>query len=179
MRAELMDECLDIVCGLWHGQPFSFSGKHYTVEPTEFPTIGHTVQTPRVPIWCVGALGSDKSMSRARRWDGVIPQVVVNGKGEQASLDAVAKFRAEEHGDVGERPGAASVVIGGPGGSEHCHGGVGRRRGERRWIEVDVEDAIGAAEPGLAAASTPPTTRPHLASCDRTPLPESAGSPPS
>ena len=57
MRAELMDECLDIVCGLWAGQPFAYDGTHYTVKPTEFPTIGHTVQSPRVPIWCVGALG--------------------------------------------------------------------------------------------------------------------------
>ena len=45
VRAELMDECLEIACGLWHGQPYSFSGKHYTVEPTDFPTIGHTVQS--------------------------------------------------------------------------------------------------------------------------------------
>ena len=50
------------------------------LRPTEFPTIGHTVQTPRVPIWCVGALGSSKSMARATRWDGLIPQVIDNGK---------------------------------------------------------------------------------------------------
>ena len=27
-------------------------------QPTEFPTLGDTVQRPRVPIWCVGALGT-------------------------------------------------------------------------------------------------------------------------
>ena len=75
VRAELMDECLDIVTGLWAGQPFAYVGKHYTIEPTEFPTIGHTVQQPRVPIWCVGAIGRPKSMARALRWDGLIPQV--------------------------------------------------------------------------------------------------------
>ena len=31
IRAELMDECLDIACGLWGGQPFSYSGAHYHV----------------------------------------------------------------------------------------------------------------------------------------------------
>ena len=31
IRAELLDEGLDIVTGLWSGQSFSYSGKHYTV----------------------------------------------------------------------------------------------------------------------------------------------------
>ncbi len=95
-RAELMDECLDIACGLWAGQPFSYDGDHYTVAPTEFPTIGHTVQQPRVPIWCVGALGHPKSMARATRWDGVIPQVLDGAGGaRQPHLDEVADLRAQ------------------------------------------------------------------------------------
>ena len=65
VRAELLDECLDIVTGLWAGQPFSYDGKHYKVQPTEFPTIGETVQQPRVPIWCVGMLGRPKSMAQS------------------------------------------------------------------------------------------------------------------
>ena len=35
-RAELLDEGLDILTGLWRGQPFSYQGKHYQVSPTEF-----------------------------------------------------------------------------------------------------------------------------------------------
>jgi alkanesulfonate monooxygenase SsuD/methylene tetrahydromethanopterin reductase-like flavin-dependent oxidoreductase (luciferase family) len=94
-RAELMDECLAITCGLWGGQPFSFSGAHYTVGPTEFPTIGHTVQQPRVPIWCVGALGRPQSMARALRWDGIIPQVLDGGGARQPRLDEVRNLRQE------------------------------------------------------------------------------------
>ena len=78
-RAELMDECLDIACGLWKGQPFEYSGKHYQVAPTDFPTIGNTIQHPRVPVWCVGAIGHPKSMRRALGWDGLIPQVIDGG----------------------------------------------------------------------------------------------------
>ena len=37
IRAELMDECLDIVTGLWAGQPFKYDGKHYTITPTDVP----------------------------------------------------------------------------------------------------------------------------------------------
>jgi alkanesulfonate monooxygenase SsuD/methylene tetrahydromethanopterin reductase-like flavin-dependent oxidoreductase (luciferase family) len=96
IRAELLDETLDIVCGLWGGQPFEYAGVHYTVAPTEFPTIGHTVQQPRVPIWCVGALGRPKSMARAMRWDGVIPQVLdADGSARQPHLDEVAGLRAQ------------------------------------------------------------------------------------
>ena len=62
IRAELMDECLDVMCGLWDGQPFAYDGAHYQVEPTEFPTIGNVVQAPRVPIWCVAAAGREKSL---------------------------------------------------------------------------------------------------------------------
>src|SRR3954454_20455538 len=69
-RAELLDEGLHIVKGLWHGQPFRFRGKHHEIEPTEFPTLGHTVQQPGVPIWCVGALGSHRSLTRAFGCDG-------------------------------------------------------------------------------------------------------------
>lgn len=95
-RGELMDECLDIACGLWAGQPFDYDGSHYTVRPTDFPTIGHTVQQPRVPIWCVGAIGRPKSMARAMGWDGVIPQVLDPGTGaRQPHLDEVGALRAE------------------------------------------------------------------------------------
>ena len=41
VRAELLDEGLDIVRGLWAGQPFSYDGKHYTISPSDFPAIGH------------------------------------------------------------------------------------------------------------------------------------------
>lgn len=99
VRGELMDECLDIACGLWAGQPFEYDGTHYQVRSTEFPTIGNVVQQPRVPIWCVGALGRSKSMDRALRWDGIIPQVIDDGDIRQANLDEVRHLRDE----VGER----------------------------------------------------------------------------
>ncbi len=35
-RVELMEEGLEIVCGLWAGQPFNYAGKHYTIEECNF-----------------------------------------------------------------------------------------------------------------------------------------------
>jgi alkanesulfonate monooxygenase SsuD/methylene tetrahydromethanopterin reductase-like flavin-dependent oxidoreductase (luciferase family) len=142
VRAELMDECLDVVTGLWAGQPFAYEGRHYRVSPTEFPTIGHTVQRPRVPIWCVGALGHPTSMERALRWDGLLPQVKVDGTFVQPSLEQIAGLREL----VGDRP--YDIVIEGEG-SEHSPA-AWADAGATWWIEsmwgaVSEADAVGAA----------------------------------
>jgi alkanesulfonate monooxygenase SsuD/methylene tetrahydromethanopterin reductase-like flavin-dependent oxidoreductase (luciferase family) len=140
VRAELMDECLAIVTGLWAGQPFSYTGKHYQVSPTTFPTIGETVQQPRVPIWCVGALDRPRSMTRALRWDGLLPQVV--GDSEGPTLEQVAAVRR----DVGERP--YDIVIEGEG-SQHAPA-AWADAGATWWIE-SMWNAVGQADPVLAA----------------------------
>lgn len=74
-RAELMDEGLDIITGLWAGQPFTYDGKHYHITETAFPAPAPPAQKPRIPIWMVGAWPSEKSMSRVARWDGLLPTV--------------------------------------------------------------------------------------------------------
>jgi hypothetical protein len=75
-RAELLDEGLDIVTGLWHGQPFSYDGKHYHIKETQFYPLPPPVQQPRIPIWVVGAWPKEKSMQRALRYDGLLPNVM-------------------------------------------------------------------------------------------------------
>jgi len=140
-RAELMDECLDIACGLWRGQPFGYDGRHYTVEPTGFPTIGDTVQRPRVPIWCVGALGYTKSMDRAFGWDGLIPQVIDDGTARQATLEELSAIRSDLPG------GDYDIVIEGVG-SEHSPA-AWADAGATWWLETQW-DAVGQARPALA-----------------------------
>lgn len=72
VRAQKLDEGLAILTGLWTGKPFSFSGKHYQVQ--EMTMLPQTVQSPRIPIWVPGVWQKPKSMERALRWDGIIPQ---------------------------------------------------------------------------------------------------------
>ena len=74
-RAELLDEGLDVLTGLWRGQPFTYQSKHYQIE-TRYPPPAPVVQQPRIPIWVVGAWPSKKSMQRALRYDGLLPQVL-------------------------------------------------------------------------------------------------------
>src|SRR5262245_52646475 len=70
-RAQLLDEGLAIMTGLWSGQPFSFQGQHYHVEEMTF--LPPPLQTPRIPVWVVGAWPSMKSMERVLRYDGLLP----------------------------------------------------------------------------------------------------------
>ena len=79
-RAQLLDEGLDIITGLWNGQPFNYNGKHYTIKETEFFPPPPPVQKPRIPIWVVGAWPRKKSMRRVLKYDGILPDKMVGGK---------------------------------------------------------------------------------------------------
>lgn len=85
IRAELMDEGLDILTGLWKGQPFTYQGKHYKVQPTDFMPPPPPVQQPRIPIWMVGGYPSEKSMARAMKYDGLIPNILKKTDGKLAA----------------------------------------------------------------------------------------------
>lgn len=70
-RAELLDESLDIIDGLWTGKPLTYTGKHYRLQDVTFEQT--PIQQPRVPIWCVGAWPRERSMQRVLRCDGILP----------------------------------------------------------------------------------------------------------
>ena len=76
-RAELLDESLEILKQAWTGEPIHYDGKHYHVaEVTLRPS---SVQKPGIPIWAVAAWPRPKSVARALRHDGIIPQVMSDG----------------------------------------------------------------------------------------------------
>jgi hypothetical protein len=75
-RARRLDEGLEIIERCWSGERFSFEGEHYQLKDVKF------VPTPiaKIPVWVVGAWHADpnawpkkRSMRRALRWDGVLP----------------------------------------------------------------------------------------------------------
>lgn len=70
-RAGRLDESLEILAGLWTGQPFSYAGTHYQLDDVTFlPT---PVQSPRIPIWVAGEWPNKPPFRRAARWDGIFP----------------------------------------------------------------------------------------------------------
>ncbi|MEO7421744.1 MAG: LLM class flavin-dependent oxidoreductase [Ornithinibacter sp.] len=79
VRARKLDEVLAIYAGLMGGQPFEFTGEHYSATAVSELVPPPPVQAPHPPVWCVGALvpGSPRqpSLERAARWQGVLPTV--------------------------------------------------------------------------------------------------------
>ncbi len=75
-RAELLDEAIDLITLFHRGEPFDYDGKHHHVRQTAVDKMHYPpppVQKPRVPIWVVGVWPRMKSMRRALRCDGLIP----------------------------------------------------------------------------------------------------------
>jgi alkanesulfonate monooxygenase SsuD/methylene tetrahydromethanopterin reductase-like flavin-dependent oxidoreductase (luciferase family) len=67
-RAQILDEALDIILGLWSGKPFSYQGRHFQVQEMTFlPT---PVQQPRIPILVGGGWPLRGPSLRAARYDG-------------------------------------------------------------------------------------------------------------
>ncbi len=95
IRAELLDEGLDILTGLWRGQPFSYDRKHYKIRPVKFPFVPEPpVQQPRIPIWVVGAWPFMKSMRRTLQYDGLLPAVKENGKWTENTPEYIRTMKA-------------------------------------------------------------------------------------
>lgn len=71
VRAEMLDESLDVLQGLWSGEPYAFSGRHYQLHDMTFQPV--PVQQPRIPIWVAGGWPNPAPFRRAARYDGVFP----------------------------------------------------------------------------------------------------------
>jgi alkanesulfonate monooxygenase SsuD/methylene tetrahydromethanopterin reductase-like flavin-dependent oxidoreductase (luciferase family) len=103
-RAEMLDEGLAIIAGLWSGKPFAFSGKHYRVDEVTFtPT---PLQRPRIPIWVGGGYPKRGPTQRALRWDGANLYPAGRGDGDLEAGE-VQRLRA----DAGSRE--FDIVVGG------------------------------------------------------------------
>jgi hypothetical protein len=100
-RAELLDEGLEIMNGLWRWELTDYEGLHYKVKnlkDCEFfkrhppPNL---IQNPRIPIWVVGVWPWNKSMQRAIKYDGIIPTIKnKKGKFEEVTPEHIREMKA-------------------------------------------------------------------------------------
>jgi alkanesulfonate monooxygenase SsuD/methylene tetrahydromethanopterin reductase-like flavin-dependent oxidoreductase (luciferase family) len=99
IRAQLLDESLDIITGLWTGKPFSYNGQHYQLDEMTF--LPKPKQTPRIPIWVGGGVPHKAPFRRAARYDGVVP---VHARWPEhvtpANLDEVLDIIRMERGNL-------------------------------------------------------------------------------
>jgi alkanesulfonate monooxygenase SsuD/methylene tetrahydromethanopterin reductase-like flavin-dependent oxidoreductase (luciferase family) len=138
-RAEMLDEGLAIVDGLWRGEPFRFDGKHYRIDEVTF--VPRPVQQPRIPIWVGGGYPLPGPTRRALRWDGsfLYKARAAGADGEEAeeglmTADDVAPLRAM----AGDRP--FDIAVGGaPRGedaeAERAHIQAIKTAGATWWVE--------------------------------------------
>lgn len=89
VRAERLDEGLEILTGLWSGEPFSHDGRHFRVAATVFAP--RPVQRPRPPIWIAGRWPGRRPFRRAARYDGMFPTFKGVGPAEMPSPERLAE----------------------------------------------------------------------------------------
>lgn len=139
LRAQRLDESLDILQGLWSGKPFSYQGAHYQIEEATF--LPAPLQSPRIPIWVVGLWPRERSMRRVLRYDGLLPNKV-NPDGEQGEITPadIAAMRAY----ITERrsaPGPFDIIMEGRTPGEDPEGAAATVRpfaeaGATWWVEA-------------------------------------------
>jgi alkanesulfonate monooxygenase SsuD/methylene tetrahydromethanopterin reductase-like flavin-dependent oxidoreductase (luciferase family) len=99
VRAQRLDESLQILAGVWTGKPFTFEGKHFRVH--DLSILPPSVQRPRIPVWVVGLWPRRRSMARALRWDGIIPSVErSDGSRHDPTPEDVRAIRSDIQGRV-------------------------------------------------------------------------------
>jgi alkanesulfonate monooxygenase SsuD/methylene tetrahydromethanopterin reductase-like flavin-dependent oxidoreductase (luciferase family) len=163
VRAEKLDEGLAIYDGLMRGQPFSFSGKHYSAKPTGFNPPPQPVQQPRVPVWVVGAHPSQRSMARAVRWDGLLPNPLdpdgtrgVWGPDRLREVVADARTAREAAGLPWEGYDVVAEGVSAAGAAGAHEVGAWSDAGATWWVESDWEGGDHALERHRARISAGP-----------------------
>jgi hypothetical protein len=107
IRAAQLDEGLEVLAGLWSGQPFSFDGEHYTVRDATF--IPTPVQRPRIPVWIAGLWPNRRPFRRAARWDGAFPERREGGMVSPAEVGEISDYLRAQGGS--DR--SYDIVVGG------------------------------------------------------------------
>ena len=93
-RGRMLDEGLDILAGLWSGEPFQFDGEHYHIKQAQF--LPKPLQLPRIPVWVGGEWPNKGPFRRMAHWDGMFPLFNVWGpEQEPVFAEAVAFVLAE------------------------------------------------------------------------------------
>ena len=146
VRAEKLDEALEIITRLWSGQELTHRGKHFVLEKVAL--TARPMQQPRIPIWVGGDCVS--ALRRAARWDGWIGPDKTPLRATADDAGAVRQRLKDEGADD-----RVEVAWGGRTGSSRESVAAYWRAGATWWMEV----AVGSREEVLArVAAGPPTS---------------------
>jgi alkanesulfonate monooxygenase SsuD/methylene tetrahydromethanopterin reductase-like flavin-dependent oxidoreductase (luciferase family) len=107
IRAEKLDEGLEIITGLWSGGSFSYYGNHFKLEEVIFRP--RPVQEPRIPIWVAGFWPNKSPFRRAALYDGVYPAMNWPDMLTTAHLKKILAYIGKHKKDEGN----LDVIVGG------------------------------------------------------------------
>lgn len=96
VRAEMLDESIDILTLLYQRKPFDYEGKHFHLKLTLVDEMHYPpppVQQPRIPLWVVGIWPRMKSMRRVLKCDGVLLEKWNAGQGANLTPADVREVR--------------------------------------------------------------------------------------
>ena len=132
-RATQLDEALEVVAGLWRGEPFSHAGEHYRLDEAVLRPA--PLQSPRIPVWLAAGWPRRKPLRRAARWDGVYLMTTRQDTDEPLSPQDVAEAAAflREHRDDG---GTGDIAINPPPGAAADQVPGYAEAGATWWLEL-------------------------------------------
>lgn len=99
VRGKMLDEALEILPGLWSGEPFDYDGQYYQLKQAQF--LPRPVQKPRIPIWVGGFYPNKVPMRRMARQDGMFPIIPSEGAERLEQFQDAVNFVQEERQNVG------------------------------------------------------------------------------
>lgn len=112
------DEALEVIAGLWRGEPFSYDGEHFTID--DVVMLPTPAQEPRIPIVTGGFWPNKAPFRRGARWDGIAPlSPVIRGVADKATQgDEVIASPADElramvkyYLDIADEPGEIILPV--------------------------------------------------------------------
>lgn len=157
-RAERMNEGIELIRALWDGGT-QFHGRYYRYQTgrIDLTTAARPAQE-HIPLWVVGVWPRPRSLRRALRCDGIIPQYQLDGRAECPDDARTLRAWLADHGagpgfDIvaeGETPPgdpAAAAAVVGPWADAGCTWWL-----ETRWeMPHDSEERMSQIRERLAA----------------------------
>ena len=90
VRADKLDEALEIVTGLWTGEAFSYNGERFQIEEVRF--LPAPIQSPRIPVLVAGRWPNRRPFRRAARWDGIFATHESVGHNETMTVEQTTEI---------------------------------------------------------------------------------------
>jgi alkanesulfonate monooxygenase SsuD/methylene tetrahydromethanopterin reductase-like flavin-dependent oxidoreductase (luciferase family) len=163
-RTARLDEGIDLIRTLWDGGT-SYHGEHYRYDTgrVDLAAAARPVQA-RIPLWVVGVWPRPKSLRRALRCDGIIPQYDLDGRepvpddaralaGWLADHEAKPGFDIVADGETPAQDRAAAAAAVGPWADAGCTWWL-----ETRWeMPHDSAERMSQVRERLAAGPPWPT----------------------